>query len=201
MSLLEALHLLTFPLIGAAIGWFTNFLAIKMLFHPRDPIQLPGMRLQGLLPRRRMDLADKIGETVAVEILSAGEISSLLGKIHWREEVGGIVHSVITRDLIPRKMQLLPGVPVVLEQIQVRLTDRILEALAEHMDDIVARFHDELDLKKMVVDKMARLDLDEIESLVFRLAGSELRHIEFVGAVLGFAVGLAQSLLFYLSRH
>ena len=69
------------------------------------------------------------------------------------------------------------------------------------MDDIVARFHDELDLKQMVVDKMARLDLDEIETLVFRLAGSELRHIEIVGAVLGCAVGLAQSLLFYLSRY
>ena len=74
MSPLEVLHLLTFPLIGAAIGWFTNFLAIKMLFHPREPIGPPGTRLQGLLPRRRMDLADKIGETVAVEILSAGEL-------------------------------------------------------------------------------------------------------------------------------
>ena len=201
MSLLEALHLLTFPLIGAAIGWFTNFLAIKMLFHPREPMQLPGLLLQGLLPRRRMDLAEKIGETVAVEILSAGEISSLLGKIHWREEVRGIVHSVITRDLIPRRMHLLPGVPALLDEIQRRLTDRIMAALAEQMDDIVARFHDELDLKQMVVDKMARLDLDEIETLVFRLAGSELRHIELVGAILGFAIGLVQSLLFYLSRH
>jgi uncharacterized membrane protein YheB (UPF0754 family) len=201
MSLLEALHLLTFPLVGAAIGWFTNYLAIKMLFHPREPMRLPGMQLQGLLPRRRMDLADRIGETVAGEILSAREISSLLGKIHWREEVQGIVHSVITRDLIPRRMQLLPGVSIVLDQIKVRLTDRILEALAEHMDDIVSRFHDELDLKKMVVDKMARLDLDELETLVFRLADNELRHIELVGAVLGFAVGLVQSILFYLSRY
>jgi uncharacterized membrane protein YheB (UPF0754 family) len=201
MHLLEAIHLLTFPLVGAAIGWFTNFLAIKMLFHPREPIRLPGMRLQGLLPRRRLDLADRIGETVAAEILSAREISSLLGKIHWREEVQGIVHSVITRDLIPRRMQFLPGVSVILDQIQVRLTDRILEALAEHMDGIVTRFHDELDLKKMVVDKMSGLDLDEIETLVFRLAGSELRHIELVGAILGFAVGLVQSLLFFhLSR-
>ena len=201
MHLLEALHLLTFPLVGAAIGWFTNFLAIKMLFHPREPIRLPGIRLQGLLPRRRLDLADRIGETVAAEILSAREISSLLGKIHWREEVQGIVHSVITRDIIPRRMQFLPGVSVILDQIQVRLTDRILEALAEHMDGIVTRFHDELDLKKMVVDKMSGLDLDEIETLVFRLAGNELRHIELVGAVLGFTVGLVQSLLFfYLSR-
>jgi uncharacterized membrane protein YheB (UPF0754 family) len=98
-------------------------------------------------------------------------------------------------------MQLLPGVSIVLDQIKVRLTDRILEALAEHMDDIVSRFHDELDLKKMVVDKMARLDLDELETLVFRLADNELRHIELVGAVLGFAVGLVQSILFYLSRY
>ncbi len=201
MSPPETLYLVTFPLVGAAIGWCTNFLAIKMLFHPRKPLRLPGLRIQGLLPRRQGDLAEKIGETVADEILSAAEISSLLGRIHWREEVEGIVASIIGRDLVPRSMQMLPGVSLLLQQVQDRLTDRILEALDSHMDAIVARFHDELDIKAMVVEKIAGLDLADLEKLVFRLVARELRHIELVGGILGFVVGLVQSLIFFLSRN
>jgi uncharacterized membrane protein YheB (UPF0754 family) len=200
MSLPEFLHLLAFPLVGAAIGWTTNFLAIKMLFHPRKPLGPRGMQIQGLLPRRRRDLAEKIGATVADDILSSREISSLLGKIHWRQEVEGIVHALISGDLVPRAMQKLPGMELVLHQIQERLTERILKALDEHRDAIVSRFHDELDIREMVVEKIVGLDLDDLEGLVFRLVSRELRHIELVGGFLGLLVGAAQSLIFYFSR-
>jgi len=46
------------PLIGLIIGAFTNYLAIKMLFHPREPI----LGIQGLLPKRRQMLAEKISD-------------------------------------------------------------------------------------------------------------------------------------------
>jgi len=197
----DLFYLLAFPFVGAAIGWITNFLAIKMLFHPREPLRLPGLTLQGLLPRRRSDLAGKIAATVADDILSTGEISSLLGRIHWREEVEGIVHSLIVRDLVPAAMRKIPGMDIVLLQVQDRLTEKILEALEEHREAIVARFHDELDIRRMVVDRVTALDMDELEKLVFRLVSRELRHIEIVGGLLGFVVGSVQSLLFYLSRH
>jgi uncharacterized membrane protein YheB (UPF0754 family) len=197
----DLFYLLAFPLVGAAIGWITNFLAIKMLFHPREPLRLPGLTIQGLLPRRRADLADKIAATVADDILSTGEISSLLGRIHWRDEVEGIIHSLIIRDLVPATMRKLPGMDIVLLQVQDRLTEKILEALEEHREAIVARFHDELDIRRMVVERVAALDMNELEKLVFRLVSRELRHIEIVGGLLGFVVGSVQSLLFYLSRH
>lgn len=52
----QKLYLL--PIIGFIIGAFTNYLAIKMLFHPRKPI----LGIQGLLPKRRAILASKIAE-------------------------------------------------------------------------------------------------------------------------------------------
>lgn len=193
----DLFYLAAFPLVGAAIGWTTNFLAIKMLFHPRRPIGLPGFAVQGLLPRRRKDLAEKIAGTVADEILSTGEISSLLGRIHWREEVEGIVHSLIIRDVIPKPLRKLPGIEIILIQIKDALTERILEALDEHRDAIVSRFHDELDIRGMVLDRISSFDMDQLEELVFRLVARELRHIEMTGGVLGFAVGSFQSLVLY----
>ena len=66
------------PLVGAIIGWCTNWLAVKMIFRPRKPIGLPGIRLMGLLPRRREELAENVARTVEKELLSVQGICQSL---------------------------------------------------------------------------------------------------------------------------
>jgi len=50
--------ILLMPVIGFIIGYFTNYLAIKMLFHPRNKV----FGIQGVLPKRKEILAKKIGQ-------------------------------------------------------------------------------------------------------------------------------------------
>ena len=50
--------ILLIPVIGFIIGYFTNYIAIKMLFHPRKKI----FGIQGVLPKRKEILAKKIGQ-------------------------------------------------------------------------------------------------------------------------------------------
>ncbi len=67
------------PLAGAIIGYFTNWLAIKMLFRPYREIRLAGIKLPftpGILPRERARLAQSLGDTVAKELLTPEVISS-----------------------------------------------------------------------------------------------------------------------------
>jgi len=61
------------PLVGAVIGYFTNWLAIKMLFRPYKTIRVAGIRLPftpGILPREKDKLAVSLGDTVAQELLT-----------------------------------------------------------------------------------------------------------------------------------
>ncbi|MDA8411644.1 MAG: DUF445 family protein [Treponema sp.] len=61
------------PLVGGIIGWFTNWLAIKMLFRPLREKRLFGLRLPftpGILPRGRARLSVSIGEIVAAELFT-----------------------------------------------------------------------------------------------------------------------------------
>lgn len=60
-------------LVGALIGGFTNFIAIKMLFRPFEPKFLFGRQLPftpGLIPKRRNELSLKIGEMVTHHLLT-----------------------------------------------------------------------------------------------------------------------------------
>jgi len=58
------IKILLIPIIGFIIGYFTNYLAVKMLFRPRNKI----FGIQGVLPKRKEILAKKIGE-VSPEIM------------------------------------------------------------------------------------------------------------------------------------
>lgn len=65
--------ILFMAIVGAAIGGFTNYLAIKMLFRPYNPIYIGSWRLPftpGLIPKRRAELATQIGLTVTNYLLT-----------------------------------------------------------------------------------------------------------------------------------
>ena len=68
--------LLLIPLISAFIGWVTNWVAIKMLFHPRNPVTILGMKVQGIFPKRQQQFAEKLGKLVSRELLSFDEIET-----------------------------------------------------------------------------------------------------------------------------
>ncbi len=44
-------RLLLLPFAGLFIGWLTNYLAIKMLFHPKKPVNLGLFTLQGVFQK------------------------------------------------------------------------------------------------------------------------------------------------------
>ena len=47
------------PFISAFIGWFTNWIAIKMLFHPKEEKNILGIKIQGIFPKRQQQFAEK----------------------------------------------------------------------------------------------------------------------------------------------
>lgn len=68
-------------LIGAVIGYITNWLAIKMLFRPREAKYIFGMKLPftpGLIPKEKSRIANKVGETVGTHLLNSDSLSKAL---------------------------------------------------------------------------------------------------------------------------
>ncbi len=68
-------------LIGAVIGYITNWLAIKMLFRPREAKYIFGMKLPftpGLIPKEKSRIANKVGETVGTHLLNSDRLSKAL---------------------------------------------------------------------------------------------------------------------------
>ena len=81
MELPQILHYIAGPLIGALIGYCTNYIAVKMLFHPNHEVKVLGRTLPftpGVIPKNNPRLAHAIGETVANVLLTKEDIAGLI---------------------------------------------------------------------------------------------------------------------------
>lgn len=62
------------PILGLVIGYVTNDLAIRMLFHPYKPIHIGRWRLPftpGLIPSQKERVAKSLGQVISSQLLSA----------------------------------------------------------------------------------------------------------------------------------
>jgi len=193
----------TFPFIGALIGWFTNYIAIKMLFHPREEVRFFLVPIQGVFPKRQRDFARKLGRIVSEELVSVQDITK-----HLKEKATSeaILHHIVLRleeGLATRLPRLFPMLGMLLtvdmtEKIKKALVEQIASLNEELIDKLSNELEDELDLRRIVEEKVSSFSSDKLEEIVFSIMRREFRFVEMVGAVLGFLIGIAQLLLLVL---
>lgn len=94
------------PVVGAFIGYLTNRVAIKMLFRPLNPWKIGGVRVPmtpGVIPSKRADLAQNMGEVVGDHLLTSQEIGKGLQNKAFQEHlynvIDGRVKGLLEKDL------------------------------------------------------------------------------------------------------
>lgn len=95
------------PLIGALIGYCTNYLAVKMLFYPKKEIKIGGHRLPftpGAIPKGKPRLAKAIGSIVANDLLTEEDIRQ---KIVSSETENTVVNQIIDKLSLKLKTGLV----------------------------------------------------------------------------------------------
>ena len=180
------------PTVGGAIGWATNWVAIRMLFHPRQP----RWGLHGLLPRRQQELAASVGDVVGKELVPPDELLKGLDGLDLTPHLGELLDQAIAAKLEDIRRMPLVGSLVTPERIA-GIRDSVLKQLAEKQPVLIARFKEVLkeriDVGAIAREKLGRFDLDRLERIVNHVASREFRAIEWWGLVLGFIIGLVQA--------
>lgn len=90
------------PLLGALIGYVTNYIAIRMLFRPLRPWRILGVRLPltpGIIPSKRGELAQRMGEMVGSHLLTADDVRKTLEKDSFRRELKNAVNEKLNAFL------------------------------------------------------------------------------------------------------
>lgn len=191
------------PFIGALTGWVTNWIAVKMLFHPKEPKNFGLFKIQGVFPKRQKVMAEKLGNIVANELFSIDDVVAKM-KNADNTEVLGFVESKID-DFINIKLQAsMPMLSMLLNadlkaKIKNTLMTEIEEVIPGVIESYANKLKTEVDVKAIVKEKVTNFSSDKLEEILVSIMKKEFKFIELLGGVLGFIIGLIQLALVYFS--
>ena len=191
------------PLIAAVTGWLTNWIAVKMLFHPIKPLNLGLFTIQGIFPKRQKAMAEKLGKIVATELFSIDDIISKM-KSADNAEVLNFVESKLD-DFINLKLSTsMPMLAMFLNddlksKIKVALLNEIGDVIPGIIDTYANKLKNEVNIEAIVYDKVINFSSDKMEEVLYSIMKKEFKFIEVLGGVLGFFIGIIQLLLVFYS--
>jgi uncharacterized membrane protein YheB (UPF0754 family) len=184
-------------IIGALIGWITNYFAIKMLFRPLKEINVLGVKIQGLIPKRREEMAISIADTIQDELISMKDITANIKDIELGDEINLIVDRIVEDKLKKEILDKIPMASLFINESMInKIKSHIKSAIEENKDEffevMIKKMENSVDMKNIIVEKIQNFELQELESMVYRIANNELKHIEVIGAILGAIIGGVQ---------
>lgn len=188
-------------LVGTLIGWFTNYLAIKLLFRPYKEMNFLFFKIQGLIPKRRAEISLNIADVVEKELISVDDIAE---KIEEMDISDGVIDRLLDK-VIGEKLQknILDKNPLlkmiindsVIQKIKSYFKKSILENKEEIVEEIIKIAKEKINFREIILEKMENFSLQEIEEIILRISKNELKHIEIIGGVLGGIIAVFQFLL------
>lgn len=92
---------ITAPLIGGVIGYFTNYIAVKMLFRPLKPLVIKGKTVpfsQGLIPKSQSRLAKAVGDAVGHNLITNDAVEKTLLSDEMKDKIRTSISDMIQKN-------------------------------------------------------------------------------------------------------
>lgn len=211
----------TLPVAGALVGYVTNWIAIKFLFDPAEPVELNfglgSIVLQGLFEARQNEVSDEFGQFMAGRVLTSGRILASLAQSGGSEcrdtkvGDGGVVcdskgetsSSGVRRIEEATKegelhaflrRQLPRTVPPSVIAAAVRAIRKAAENPRRY-PELHAYMTHRLDIEKTLASRLKLLSPTDFEDLLHPVFQEDEAILIATGGILGAAAGLAQTRL------
>ncbi len=190
------------PIGGLVVGFATNWLALKLIFEPINPIKLGPIKIQGLFIKRQQEVAIEYAKIVAGNIMTIDKIvDRLLNSEHSNKLVDIVKQNVLngvdkTAGFHKSIIQISAGSETydAIKQIAV---ERFLEELPKSVKEIFDYAGEALDLEYTLRDKMSALPPEDFVDVLRPAFQEDEWILILVGTALGCAAGFLQ-LLFLL---
>lgn len=217
-DILFYLQYASIPLVSAIVGFFTNWVALKMTFYPTyyfgcylfgkkysrckgEPVGCIGW--QGIIPTKAGKMASMSVELMTTKVFDMKEIFGRIDRkkaaIHLKEgfetAVSGMIDTVADKFVLSKDTQWKKAQALIKQQLTQWALDELPSFAEGFMGDLVENLDDVYDLEDMCVTEMVAKP--QILNDIFEGVGAkELRFIRDSGFYFGFLFGLVQLVVF-----
>jgi uncharacterized membrane protein YheB (UPF0754 family) len=190
----------TLPLAGFAVGYITNWLALKLIFQPAEPTRVGPWTVQGLFHKRQAEVAEEFSRMVSADILNADNMVRKMVTGATGEKLFAIVERHV--DALIDRYQQNPLVASMIPkdkwaEARVELHRRMREELPRPGGFLHVFTSRAVDIYKELVERMKVLDSKSFENILRPPFQKDEWKLIVVGGVLGLAAGMAQVLFMF----
>ena len=183
------------PLFGFLVGWATNWLAIKLIFEPRQPVRFLWMTFHGLFHQRQKEVTIRFSEMVASDVLTDANMFRELGTERSRK---------LILDMVDRRtnaaIEKYRANPMAAGMMQPALIDRIRGDVMTAVEDEMFKDGGVLasvtrksgQIRDTLRHRMLLMDPHGFENVLRPAFQEDEWKLILSGAILGFLAGLAQ---------
>ena len=191
------MKLVIMVIISAAIGWITNWVAIKMLFRPHNEINLGLFKIQGLIPKRRAEIGIGIADVIQNELISIKDVIANIDREEFSKRLNDLIDDVLEKNLKTKVKEKFPVMQMFFSDKMAKDVSNTIKGIVmenqEKIFEIFSNYAEEnINFSTIIKDKISNFSLDKLEEIINGLAKKELKHIEVIGAILGAFIGLVQ---------
>ena len=200
----DLIGILMMPLTYGFVGWFTNWVALKMTFYPIKFWGIPPyLGWQGIIPRKAHKMANRAVDVITGRLIKIEEIFDKVDPAMIEKELKPMLKPVIrdlTKDIVDQiRPGLWPAIPdLVKNQIYAETEKQIPGAIKSIILGIRKNVYQYFDLKGMVLKKLSGDNVVLVVELFQTVGGPEFRFIELSGLYFGLLLGLIQMGIWFL---
>jgi len=185
------------PVFGILVGYFTNYLALQLIFRPLKPIKIGNFSIQGMFIKRQQEVSEEYSRMVASKIITIESIfeyiirgpgSKRLRKIVRRQidktinETAGVLRSALETYTGSRMFVHIRNIACF----------RFMQELPMNIRHVFGYAEDALDLEAILREKMSALSPVEFEAFLRPVFKEDETTLILIGAALGGIAGLVQ---------
>ncbi len=152
------------PLIGSAIGYFTNFIAVKMLFHPKNEIKLVGHTLPftpGAIPKGKSRLAKSVGNAVGNNLITREDIEKRLTSDELAEKIADMV---LGKFSLPMNYVLEGVTDINQEDIESKK-----EVVSKSIAKFIAEAISQVDISGIIIEKAPGIIMEKLNNPMIQM--------------------------------
>lgn len=162
------------PLVGAVIGYITNWIAIKMMFRPLKPIKLFGFKLPftpGIIPKNKERIAKSIGIAISDNLLTNSDLQDILLSDEIKEKLKENIKKYLD-DSEEKNITIKELLSSIISESELNIT---LESIATSISSNICNTVLEADLARLITDQIELVAKEKMKkSFLGMLGGNSL---------------------------
>lgn len=190
------IFLFIIPFVGALIGWISVYLAFFFIIYPKNPIKFGFYQIQGILPCKKNELVLLLSEHFNPAEILKGKADLL----DFESDIDDLLDVHLDQLLLSFKKQNPMMSMFLTESMATKMKNQAHMEIKKMIPVLKQKIMDKTSEEFSIHDILAEKFQDEeiLKSLYKQIFQKEIRKIAVIAALVGFSLGLFESLMGFL---